>query len=173
MKLHFYLFLRSPCLTTLSHILSYVVVAWILLFVNLFFGLRPTFTLKISCLGRAIPAFSIFQVRLFSFVPSIILSNQEAMGDTHRPALSTSPPSSTGISRLSPAPDAAEPTLMVLPGNFVVTDSSTPDSIAPKRQFVECFSGARILPESDTFRPCFASLEFSERSACCAIEIGS
>ena len=41
-----------------------------------------------------------------------------------------SPPSSTGISRLSPAPDAAEPTLMVLPGNFSVTLVSTPDSVA-------------------------------------------
>ena len=41
-----------------------------------------------------------------------------------------SPPSSTGISRLSPAPDAAEPTFMVLPGNFSVTLVSTPDSVA-------------------------------------------
>ena len=41
-----------------------------------------------------------------------------------------SPPSSTGISRLSPAPEAAEPTLMVLPGNFSVTLVSTPESVA-------------------------------------------
>lgn len=41
-----------------------------------------------------------------------------------------SPPSSTGISRLSPAPDAAEPTVTSLPGNFLTADSSIPDSTA-------------------------------------------
>ena len=41
-----------------------------------------------------------------------------------------SPPSSTGISRLSPAPDAAEPTLTSAPGNLLLTDWSTPDSVA-------------------------------------------
>ena len=46
------------------------------------------------------------------------------------PSLLISPPSSTGISRLSPAPEAAEPVVRVLPGNLLVTDSSTPDSVA-------------------------------------------
>lgn len=48
-----------------------------------------------------------------------------------------SPPSSTGISRLSPAPDAAEPTVMVLPGNLSVTLVSTPDSVAGRFQLSE------------------------------------
>lgn len=49
---------------------------------------------------------------------------------TCRPALSISPPSSTGISRLSPAPEAAEPTTTALPGNLEVAPASTPDSRA-------------------------------------------
>lgn len=51
---------------------------------------------------------------------------------THRPPPPpiAPPPSSTGISRLSPAPEAEEPTLTVEPGNFCVTDVSTPDSFA-------------------------------------------
>lgn len=40
----------------------------------------------------------------------------------YRPESRMSPPSSAGISRLPPAPDAAEPTLTVLPGNLAVTD---------------------------------------------------
>ena len=38
------------------------------------------------------------------------------------------PPSSSGISRLSPAPDAAEPYVTVAPGNLFSTSSLTPDS---------------------------------------------
>lgn len=49
---------------------------------------------------------------------------------TYSPELVMPPPSSTGISRLSPAPDAAEPIWTVLPGNLVVTLASTPDSVA-------------------------------------------
>ena len=50
---------------------------------------------------------------------------------TYRPvALLMSPPSSTGISRLSPAPDAAEPTVTVEPGNLFVAASLMPESEA-------------------------------------------
>ena len=49
-----------------------------------------------------------------------------------------SPPSSTGISRLSPAPEAAEPTLIVLPGNLFVTLVSTPDSVAGREALAVC-----------------------------------
>ena len=40
------------------------------------------------------------------------------------------PPSSTGISRLSPAPETLLPYSAVLPGNLLVTDWSMPDSTA-------------------------------------------
>ena len=49
-----------------------------------------------------------------------------------------SPPSSTGISRLSPAPEAAEPTLIVLPGNLFVTSVFTPDSVAEGEVLARC-----------------------------------
>ena len=45
-----------------------------------------------------------------------------------------SPPSSTGISR----PEAAEPTLIVLPGNLFVTLVSTPDSVAGREVLAGC-----------------------------------
>ena len=50
--------------------------------------------------------------------------------EADRPVLLIDPPSSTGISRLPPAPEAAEPEMAVLPGNFEVTDSSIPESVA-------------------------------------------
>lgn len=50
---------------------------------------------------------------------------------THCPvAALTPPPSEAGISRLSPAPDAAEPTVTELPRNLFVAAVSTPDSFA-------------------------------------------
>ena len=54
-----------------------------------------------------------------------------------------SPPSSTGISRLSPAPEAAEPTLIVLPGNLFVTLVSTPDSVAEREVLAGCAGEGR------------------------------
>lgn len=54
-----------------------------------------------------------------------------------------SPPSSTGISRLSPAPEAAEPTVMVLPGNLFVTLVSTPDSVARRCQLSDGIAKSR------------------------------
>ena len=51
-------------------------------------------------------------------------------GKTYLPSLLISPPSSTGISRLSPAPEAADPEMAVDPGNLLVTDSSIPESVA-------------------------------------------
>lgn len=57
--------------------------------------------------------------------------NKKKRDQTNRPSPPTSPPSSTGISRPSPLPDAPDPTWTVLPGNLAVTDSSTPeDSVA-------------------------------------------
>ena len=56
--------------------------------------------------------------------------NQRMEHTTYFPSLLISPPSSTGISRLSPAPEAADPVVIVLPGNLLVTDSSIPDSVA-------------------------------------------
>lgn len=45
----------------------------------------------------------------------------------------TSPPSSIGISLLSPAPLAALPYVAVEPGNLLVTDVSMPDSVAVEK----------------------------------------
>ena len=67
-----------------------------------------------------------------------------------------SPPSSTGISRLSPAPEADEPTLTVLPGNLVVTFVSTPDSFAILGSAGEEPYIGYSIPDSPELQPCFA-----------------
>jgi hypothetical protein len=51
-----------------------------------------------------------------------------------------SPPSLSGISRLSPAPLAAEPYVAVLPGNLFVAEMSMPDSRAGKLSAYESMS---------------------------------
>lgn len=51
-------------------------------------------------------------------------------GHAHVPLLLISPPSSTGISRLSPAPDAADPIFTSPPGYLFTAASSMPDSVA-------------------------------------------
>ena len=71
-----------------------------------------------------------------------------------------SPPSSTGISRLSPAPEAAEPTLIVLPGNLFVTLVSTPDSVAERGEVLAGCAGkwkvGVFVLESAVLTPCLA-----------------
>ena len=47
-----------------------------------------------------------------------------------RPRSSTLPPSSSGMSRFPPAPDAADPVTTLPPGNRSAADSSIPDSRA-------------------------------------------
>ena len=91
-----------------------------------------------------------------------------------------SPPSSTGISRLSPAPEAAEPTFIVLPGNFSVTEVSTPDSVAARVGVLlvgGILKGEGIgrgwLLESAVLVPCLAWWELRSRSAWRARAMGS
>jgi hypothetical protein len=54
-----------------------------------------------------------------------------------------SPPSSIGISRLSPAPEAAEPTFTLPPGNLSAALVSMPDSVAVGRSKAEGYGWGR------------------------------
>lgn len=98
------------------------------------------------------------------------------------------PPSDSGISRLSPAPEAAEPYVTSEPGNLFVTDSSTPDSAAAvtvsKHPRLGAHEASLLLSLAPVRRllfaevvsveePCFMASEFRSRSACWASLSGS
>lgn len=109
---------------SLPHIV-HIVIARVRLLVDRLLRLRSSGSLEVSC----------FRWAGQESVLSQTLHNPGGLSYWPDPPFSPgleirSPPSSTGISRLSPAPDAAEPTLMVLPGNLLVTLVSTPDSVA-------------------------------------------
>ncbi len=121
------IFLLPRSSSPLSDIAPHVIVARVRLLVERLLGLGPAGSFKVSCFGRA-------GRWMVSSVGTLHLWMQDA---TYWAALPfspglemRSPPSSTGISRLSPAPEAAEPTLMVLPGKRSVTLVSTPESVA-------------------------------------------
>jgi len=125
---------QPPNLTvfpTLPNIPPNIIIPRIRLLIQPLLRLRTALSLEISRFRHA------FHVHISASAPhlSYTIFQKGTWWATHRPLPSPvlfirSPPSSTGISRLSPAPEAAEPTFTVLPGNFEVTDSSTPDSLA-------------------------------------------
>lgn len=113
-------------LFALSDIALHIIAARVRLCVQRRFVFRSSLALKIPCFCRpgtkSAPA-------LYKRNPQNSPRYEIGKGHTYRPvALLMSPPSSKGISRLSPAPDAAEPTVTVEPGNLVVTASLTPES---------------------------------------------
>lgn len=115
----------------LPHIVPHIVVTRVCLLVYRLLRLRSSWSFEISCFGGAGHelAMSVFD-RILEPVAST-----DWPDPPFSPGLEIkSPPSSTGISRLSPAPEAAEPTVMVLPGNLFVTLVSTPDSVARRYQ---------------------------------------
>lgn len=84
------------------------------------------------------------------------------------------PPSSTGISRWSPAP--CPPTVTVEPGNLAVALSSMPEASTESCQRIySCSSGVIVYTPSSPalFVLPLASCVFRSRSACFAILIGS
>ena len=106
-------------LASLPNIAQDIIISWVSLFVQLLLRLWSTLSFKVPCLGW--PSKRKHQN---------CSTNSSNSISTYWPSFLMSPPSSGGISRLSPAPDAAEPDTAVLPGNFDVADSSIPDSVA-------------------------------------------
>lgn len=115
---------RSPSLAPLPNIAPHVIITPLCLLIQRLLCLRSTLSFKIFCFCWTIGCQHLHPpsqndpatYRAFPCLPPA--------------SMTKSPPSSKGISRLSPAPEAAEPTLTVDPGNLLVTFVSTPDSFA-------------------------------------------
>ena len=97
---------------------------------------------------------------------------------TYWPVLGFTPPS--GISLLSPAPDASEPYFTSAPGNLFSTEVSTPDSYFKStlrfRQKLQYWYRVHtlVLSLAPLFpSPVLAALELRSRSACWAMASGS
>lgn len=113
-------------LFALSDIALHIIVARVRLCVQRRLVFRSSLTLKIPCFCRPGTKSAL---TLYKRNPQDSPRYEICERQTYRPvALLMSPPSSRGISRLSPAPDAAEPTVTVEPGNLVVAASLMPES---------------------------------------------
>lgn len=121
--------LRPLRFSPLPHVIPHIVITRVFLLVYRLLRLRSSWPFEISCFGWAghESATSVPNTSLEPVVSTYWPEPPFSPGLEIR-----SPPSSTGISRLSPAPEAAEPTVMVLPGNLLVTLVSMPDSVAGK-----------------------------------------
>jgi len=128
----------------LSDIALHVVAARVRLCVRRRLVFRSSLALKIPCFCR--PATKSAIELQINVVPQRSLPNEICEGQTYRPvALLISPPSSKGISRLSPAPDAAEPTVTVEPGNLVVAASLMPESWAVRCLVLFTSNGGSVI----------------------------
>ena len=115
-------------LLILSHIALHIIVGRVGLLVHLLLRLRSSWAFKIA---RFRWSSDLSEARHFIVLQSRLDYRAHRPDPPFSPGLEImSPPSSTGISRLSPAPEAEEPTFTPPPGYFVVALVSTPDSLA-------------------------------------------